>query len=125
MSDPWPEADVLPGLSLTLGTADPRGILSRKSHPRAQRGFHLPGSSPYRGQMAREEVWEVSTDSAPSSVASESKGLSLELNLSLSARGWGRGRPRGTRQPCVRASFPSASAAAARLAQAQLEIRDS
>lgn len=52
-------------------------------------------------------------DPAPSSVASESKGLSLELDLK-----WVWGWPRGSRQPRVWAAFPIALAV--RPARAQL-----
>ena len=78
MNNPWPEADVLPGLSSTLGSLTQQDWLETIALGLGK--FHLPGTSPYR-QKAKEEMWEVSTDPAPSSRASGSKGLSLELDL--------------------------------------------
>ena len=71
-------AHVLPGLSLTLGSLTQQDWLETIALGLGK--FHLPGTSPYR-QKAKEEMWEVSTDPAPSSRASGSKGLSLELDL--------------------------------------------
>lgn len=78
MSDPLPEADVLLGLSLTLGSLTQQDWLETTALGLGR--FHLPGTSPYR-QKAREEMRKVSTDPAPSSRASGSKGLSLKLDL--------------------------------------------
>lgn len=55
MSDPLPEADVLSGLSLTLGSLTQQDWLETTALGPGR--FHLPGTGPYR-QKAREEMWE-------------------------------------------------------------------
>lgn len=72
MRNPWPDAEVILELGLTLGWY-------RVTHPVGSLSEYSPHGS--EGQKAREDMWDVSMDLVPSDIDSESKGRSLELDL--------------------------------------------